>query len=80
MVNKRNPLAAMDVEEMLVELQFHFSHRFLEAFRLELAFPNDDNLPAVVLQHLIILLIPFLVSSDFVHPKRLVGLWNLTTR
>ena len=78
MVNERNPLAAMDVEEMLVELQFHFSHRFLEAFRFQFTFPNDDDLPAILFKELIILLIPLLVSCDFVHPKPPVGLRNLT--
>ena len=35
----------------------------------QLAFPDDDHLPAVFLKQLVVLLISLLVATDFVYPK-----------
>ena len=67
-------------QEMLVEHQFHLEHRFLNALGRQLAFPNDDDLPAIIVQHLVILLVALLVPFDLVHPKIPIRLRNLATR
>ena len=68
----------MQSQEMLVEQQFHAEHRLLDQFGRQLALPYHDDLPAVVVQYLIVLLVTLLVSFDFVHPKLAVRLRNLT--
>ena len=35
----------------------------------ELAFPYDDHLPTVIVEQLVVVLIPFLISFDLVHPE-----------
>ena len=64
-------------QEMLVEHQLHTKHCLLDTFGRQLAFPHHDDLPTVVVQHLIIALVALLVSLDFVHPKLPIRLRNL---
>ena len=68
----------MDGKEPVIQQQFHLGHGLLELFRLKLAFPDDDHLPAVIDEELVVLLIPLLVSLDLVHPKLTVCLRDLT--
>ena len=70
---------SVKLEEVVIKLDFHLRHGFFDAFRLELAFSDDDHLPAVVVQHLIVLLVTFLVSSDFGNPKLPICFRNLAT-
>lgn len=66
-------------QQLLVEQEFHLAHGAFQTVGLELAFPDDDHLPAVVLEELVVLLVPLLVSGDFVDPELGVGLRYLTT-
>ena len=78
-IGDRFVLVAVQGQEVLVEQQFHTLHGLLDIFGFQLAFPNDDDLPAIFSQQLIVLLISFSVSPNFVDPKLFIGLWNPTT-
>ena len=62
---------------MLIQQQLHAQHGLLNALGRQLAFPDDDDLPTIVVQHLIVLLVSLLVSLDLVHPEFTVRLRNL---
>ena len=45
-----------------------------------MALPDDDDLPAVVLQRLVVTLVALLVAAYLLQPKRAVGLWDFAAR
>ncbi len=61
-------------QQLLVKQEFHLAHGAFQTVGLELTLPDDDYLPAVVFEKLVVLLVPLLVSGDFVDPKLGVGL------
>ena len=60
-------------QHVLVQQQFHLAHRVVDKGGLELAFPDDDHLPAVLLPHAVVLLVTLLVPPDLRHPKVPIG-------
>ena len=66
-------------EHILVEQQLHLAHGVLYDGGFQLAFPDDDDVPPVLLQHTVVLLVAFLVAMYLRHPELAVRRRNLAT-
>lgn len=75
----RDGLVAVEGEEVFVEQELHFAHGALYGGGLELAFPDDDDLPSVVAEQGVVALVAFLVAAYLADPELAVGLRNLAT-
>ena len=66
-------------EKVVVKLHFHLTHGLFNDGSFQLALPDDNHLPSVLEENLIILLVPLLIPSYLIHPKFAVALRNLAT-
>ena len=62
---------------VLVQQQLHLAHRVVDEGGLQLAFPDNDDLPSVFLQHSVVLLVALLVPPNLLHPELPVRRRNL---
>lgn len=60
-------------EEVVIEQLLHLAHGVVDEGGLELALPDDNHLPSVILQHAVVLLVTLLVPPDLRHPKFPIG-------
>ena len=70
-------LVAVDGEQVVVQRQLYLAHGALDGSGLELAFPDDDDLPTALLQQGVVALVAFLVAAYLADPELAVGLRNL---
>ena len=71
---------SVDGEEVLVEHPLHPTHRVLYSFRRQLALPHHDDVPTVLLQHLVVPLVAPHVPLYLAHPELAVRLGYLAAR
>ena len=64
-------------QQVVVQRQLHLAHGALYLVGLQLALPDDDDLPAARLQLGVVALVALLVAAYFLQPEAAVGLWNL---
>ena len=68
---------AVQRQHVLVQQQLHLAHRVVDEGGLQLAFPDNDDLPSVLLQHSVVLLVALLVPPNFGDPELPVRRRNL---
>ena len=69
----------MILQPNLIQGEGQRLQRLLPDLRLQLTFPNSDAMPTHIRQHLLLLNIPLLISSDLRHPELPISLRNLAT-
>lgn len=69
-------MVAVQRQHVLVQQQLHLAHRVVDEGGLELAFPDNDDLPSVLLQHAVVLLVTLSVPLYLPLPKLTVRAGN----
>ena len=72
-------MVLVEREEVVIEQLLHLAHGVVDEGGLELALPDDNHLPAVLLQHSVVLLVALLVAAYLPDPELPIGIWNLAT-
>ena len=67
---------AVQRQHVLVQQQLHLAHRVVDEGGLQLAFPDDNHLPAILLQHSVVLLVTLSVPLYLPLPKLTVRAGN----